>query len=529
MQAGAGSDAPTETRPLSRSLLRSTALVGLLTATSRLFGYVRDVFIANLGGAGVGTDAFFVAFRIPNLLRRLFAEGAFSQAFVPVIADYRGRRSHAEVRDLLAGATGSLGLVLLLLTAVGTLAAPLLILIFAPGFAAQPEKLALAAEMLRITLPYLPLVSLTALAGGALNAYDRFGVPALTPIFLNLAMIGAAIGLAPHLDQPVVALAWGVLAGGLLQLLFQLPFLRRPGLLVWPRLGFRHEGVRCILGRMLPAILGVSVVQINLMLDALLASFLETGSVSWLYYSDRLVELPLGVLGIALATVILPTLSRRFAEGRQEGFAATLDWALRWTLLVGVPATLGLTALAAPILATLFQHGEFRSADVYMAELSLQAYALGLPAFMLVKVLAPAFFARQDVRTPVRVAVLAVAANVVMSLMLMTTLAHAGLALATSLASVVNAALLYRRLHRDVLYRPRAGWGRFAVRLALANLALLTVLELGPPETAVWVAEPPAGRALTLALWLGAGAGAYLLTLWLLGYRKADLLPATRT
>jgi len=477
----------------------------------------------------VGTDAFFVAFRIPNLLRRLFAEGAFSQAFVPVISEYRSQRSPEEVRELVSSVSGSLGLAVLVASAVGAVAAPLLIVIFAPGFLEQPEKFDLAAGMLRITFPYLFFVSLTALAGGILNAHDRFGVPAVTPIFLNLAMILAAVWLAPRMEQPVVALAWGVFAGGVVQLLFQLPFLWRHRLLVRPRLGFRHEGVRRILRLMLPAIFGVSVGQISLLLDTLLASFLETGSVSWLYYSDRLMEFPLGVFGIALGTVILPSLARRHAEGASEQFSATVDWALRWVLLLGLPATVALAFLAAPLLSTLFQHGEFSASDVYMAQLSLVAFSLGLVGFMSVKVLAPAFYARQDIRTPVRIAVVALVANMAMNLMLIFPLAHAGLALATSLASFINAGLLYRLLVRQGVYRPSPGWGGFAVRIALANLALGLLLAYGPPDIGAWTRASSRQRLLDLAMWVGAGMAAYLIALLLLGFRKRDLLPAART
>jgi putative peptidoglycan lipid II flippase len=448
---------------------------------------------------------------------------------VPVISEYRTRRSPQEVRELVSSVSGTLGLAVLIASAVGVLAAPILILVFAPGFLEQPEKFDLAAGMLRVTFPYLFFVSLTALAGGILNAYDRFAVPAVTPIFLNLAMIAAAVWLAPRMEQPVVALAWGVFAGGAVQLLFQLPFLWRRGMLVRPRLGLRHEGVRRVLRLMLPAIFGVSVGQISLLLDTLLASFLETGSVSWLYYSDRLMEFPLGVFGIALGTVILPSLARRHAEGATEHFSATVDWALRWVLLLGLPASVSLALLSAPLLSTLFQHGEFSASDVYMAQLSLVAFSLGLVAFMAVKVLAPAFYARQDTRTPVRVAVVALVANMAMNLMLIFPLAHAGLALATSLAGFINAGFLYRILLRQGVYRPSPGWGWFSVRLALANLVLGLLLAYGPPSIAVWTHATSRWRLLELAVWVGAGMAAYLGALLLLGFRKRDLLPAART
>jgi putative peptidoglycan lipid II flippase len=492
-----------------------------------VLGYVRDAVIAGLAGAGPGADAFFVAFRIPNLLRRLFAEGAFAQALVPVLTECRARGSADELRDVVARVAGSLGLLVFAVTAAGVVAAPLLVLAFAPGFAAEPVKAGLAAEMLRITLPYLFFVTLTGLAGGVLNAHERFAVPALTPLFLNLAMIGAALWLAPRMAEPVVALAWGVFAGGLVQLLFQLPFLRRAGLLVRPRLGFGQPGVRRVLTTMLPAMLGVSAGQIGLLLDTLIASFLETGSVSWLYYSERLMEFPLGVLAIALGTVILPVLSRRVAEGSGEGFSATLDWALRWTLLLGVPATVGLVLLAGPLLATLFLHGEMRSSDVYLSRLSLVAYGLGLVGLMLVKVLAPAFYSRQDTRTPVRAALAALLANGVMSLALVFTLAHAGLALATSLSAWVNAGLLYRSLHGQGWHRPGPGWWPFLTRLLTASGALTALLAWGPADLARWVQAPLAERLTALGGWVVGSMAAYFAALWVLGLRRQDLFPVS--
>ncbi|MEE8286269.1 MAG: murein biosynthesis integral membrane protein MurJ, partial [Gammaproteobacteria bacterium] len=343
---------------------------------SRVLGLVRDVIIAWVFGASQGnTDAFFVAFRLPNFLRRLFAEGAFSQAFVPILGEYKSQRSHQEVRELTAHVAGTLGAVLLAVTAVGVLAAPVLVMIFAPGFLADEEKFALTVQMVRITFPYILFVSLTAFAAGLLNTYGRFGVPAFTPVLLNLALIGAALLLAPLMAEPITALAWGVLIAGLAQLAFQLPFLRRLGLLTMPRFSRAHQGVRRVVRLMMPAAFGASVAQINLLIDTLIASFLVTGSVSWLYYSDRLVEFPLGVFAIAMATVILPNLSQHHARESVESFSDTLDWGLRWVLVVATPSALGLILLADPILTTIFQHGEFSPRDVHMASLSLMAYA----------------------------------------------------------------------------------------------------------------------------------------------------------
>ncbi len=511
--------------------MRSTAVVGGMTMISRLLGFVRDMVIARLFGAGAGTDAFFVAFKIPNLLRRLFAEGAFSQAFVPVLSEYRANRDHEEVRQLTARVAGTLGGILFLVTLIGVIAAPLLIMLFAPGFIDEQERFDLASGMLRITFPYLLFISLTALAGGVLNSYGRFAAPAFTPVLLNVSMIGAAIWLAPHMEQPVTALAWGVFIAGVAQLLFQLPFLMRLRLLGWPRWGWRDSGVKRIIQLMLPAIFGSSVAQINLLFDTLLASLLVTGSVSWLYYSDRLVEFPLGVFGIALATVILPSLSRQHADQSPERFSRTLDWALRWVMLVGTPCSVGLFLLAGPMLTTLFQYGEFGAADVRMASLSLMAYALGLLGFILVKVLAPGYYARQDTRTPVRIGIIAMLANMVLNVLFVAPMVwldipgpHTGLALATACSAFLNAALLLRGLRAEGVFRAQPGWGRLLLQLLLANLALAVAVLLTSGSMAEWLEWGWFERVMRLLLSIGAGALTYGAVLWLLGIRPAQLL-----
>ncbi len=505
------------------TLLRSTAVVSGMTSISRVLGFVRDVVIAAMIGAGGGADAFFVAFKIPNFLRRLFAEGAFSQAFVPVLSEYRSQRDRQAVRELVSRTAGTLGLVLFAVSLLAVIVAPLLVLIFAPGFTRTMERFDLTVALLRITFPYLLFISLTALAGGVLNAYGRFAVPALTPVFLNLSLIGAAIWLAPMMSQPALALAWGVFLGGLVQLGFQLPFLRRLGLLPRPRFDLADAGVRRILKLMGPAIFGVSVSQVNLLLDTLIASFLVTGSVSWLYYSDRLVEFPLGVFSIALATVILPGLSREHARGAGHDFSHMLDWALRWVVVIATPAALALVLLAGPILTTLFQYGAFQAHDVEMARRSLMAYALGLLGFSFIKVLAPGFYARQDTRTPVRIGVVAMLTNMVLNLLLVFPLAHAGLALATSLSAFVNAGLLLRILLRSGVYRPLPGWGILLLRVGLAVLAMCLLLYWGSPGLAAWQARDALGRAAWLGLWIGAGSATYLLCLPLLGLRPRHM------
>ncbi|MGB1139872.1 MAG: murein biosynthesis integral membrane protein MurJ [Halioglobus sp.] len=510
-------------------LLRSSAVVGAMTMLSRVLGLVRDIVIANTVGASGAADSFFVAFKIPNFLRRLFAEGAFAQAFVPVLADYKAGGSHAAVQGLVNRVAGMLGGTLLLLTGLTILAAPLVTMVFAPGFYNDPLKFDLTSGMIRITFPYLLLISMTGFCGAILNSYGRFAVPAFTPVFLNLSLIGAALVAAPWFEQPVFALAWGVFLAGIVQLLFQLPSLYRLDLVPRPVWDSRDEGVRRILKLMVPALFGVSVSQINLLLDTVLASFLPTGSVSWLYYSDRLAELPLGVFGVAIATVILPNLSAHQAAQREGQFNATLDWAMRNVLLIGVPAAIALVILAEPILVTLFQYGALTPRDVSMASLSLRAYSLGLVAFMLVKVLAPGFYARKDMATPVKIGIIAMVANMVLNLVLVLPLmyyldiGHLGLALATSLAAYLNAYLLLRGLRRAGVYRAQSGWGIFWLRLLLATSAMaLPVLWL-MPETGQWLGWDWRLRGWEMFKLCGVGVAAYGLAHLLLGTRLRHL------
>ena len=500
-------------------LLRSSGVVGIMTMLSRVLGLVRDMVIARYFGAGAGADAFFVAFKIPNFLRRLFAEGAFSQAFVPVLSSYREKQDISEVKRLVDAVAGSLGLVLLAVTVVAMLGSPVLTAVFAPGFLGDDTKFALTSDMLRITFPYLLLISLTAFAGGILNSYDRFAVPAFTPVLLNLSMIGAAVFMTPLMAEPVMALAWGVFIAGALQLFFQLPFLMRLGLLPRPRVDYRHEGVSRILKLMAPALFGVSVSQINLLLDTVLASFLQTGSVSWLYYSDRLSELPLGVFGIAIATVILPSLSRKHAAASADQFAATLDWAVRCVLLIGLPAALALALLAEPLIATLFHYGEVTDRDVAMSAQSLRAYSAGLMAFMLIKVLAPGFFAREDTKTPVKIGIIAMAANMALNLALIVPLAHAGLALATSLSAWLNGYLLWRGLRKEGAWKSQPGWPKFLMQLAAANGALAAVILWLNAPVSQWLAVGGLQRAADMSILVVAGVAAYFVTLALLGMR----------
>jgi putative peptidoglycan lipid II flippase len=500
-------------------MFKSLAKVGSNTMLSRVLGFVRDLVFAHTFGANANTDAFFVAFKIPNFLRRLFAEGSFSVAFVPVLAEYKAKRSMEELKLFVNHVAGTLGGILLLVTALGVLGAPVLVMIFAPGFIGVEGKMDLAADMLRLTFPYLLFISLTAFAGSILNTYNRFGIPAFTPVLLNLSLIGCAIWLSPHMERPIVALAWGVLLAGIVQFLFQLPFLKQLGLLPKFKFAPKDEGVRRIVKLMLPAIFGVSVTQLNLLLDTLIASFLEDGSISWLYYSDRLMEFPLGILGVGLATVILPSLSQKHATESPEGFSHTLNWALRWVLLLGVPCAVGLFMLSGPMIATLFQSEVFLSSDVAMAQRSLMAYSLGLIPFIMIKVLAPGYYARQDTKTPVKIAIIAMVSNMVFNIILVFPLAHAGLALATTLSACINAGMLFRGLRREEVFIPEGGWLSLIIRGLVASAALGVLLYVMGGSLDGWVSMQLWDKIWQLLLLIVSGAGLYFVVLLLLGIR----------
>jgi putative peptidoglycan lipid II flippase len=501
------------------SLLRALAAVSSMTFLSRVLGYVRDFFIARAFGAGLATDAFFVAFRIPNLLRRLFGEGAFSQAFVPILAEYRNRESPEDTRTLVDSVATTLFLALVAVTALGVAIAPLVVYVSAPGFAAEPGKFELTVLMLRITFPYILFISLVALAAGVLNTWNRFSVPAFTPVLLNVSFIVAAAFAAPWFDPPVVALAWAVLAGGVLQLAFQLPFLARIGMLPRWRLNLRHPGVSRVLKLMAPAVFGVSVAQISLLINTVFASFLASGSVSWLYYADRLMEFPAGMLGVALGTILLPSLSRYHAGGAPEEYSRLMDWGLRLTLMLALPAAAALAVLAIPLIATLFHYGRFGVEDAWMTQQALVAYSVGLVGMILVKILAPGFYARQNVETPVRIGILTLVATQLMNAAFIIPLKHAGLALAIGLGACLNAGLLYRYLRLQNIYTPQAGWGAFALKIAAAVAVMVAVLHfaMGAPQwwlAAAWQAKLGALAGLVLA-----GGGVYGACLFALGFR----------
>jgi putative peptidoglycan lipid II flippase len=504
-------------------LIKSTAVVGGLTLVSRLLGFIRDMILAALFGAGAGTDAFFVAFKLPNFVRRLFAEGAFAQAFVPVLADYKMQDDRQRLKTFLDRTAGALASTLLVITVIGVLAAPFLTVLFAPGFYWNAKQYELTVQMLRVTFPYVFFISLTAFCGGILNAFGRFAVPAFTPVLLNLSLIAAAAWAAPRAREPVLALAWAVFAAGILQLAFQIPFLGKLGLLPRLRTGFYDAGVQRILRSMLPAMLSVSVTQVNLLIDTLLASFLTVGSISWLYYSDRLVEFPIGIFGVALATVILPGLSHSHAAGRHDRFSRSLDWGLRWVVLLGLPAAIGLILLAEPIVSTLFQHDEFTTEDVFMTARSLMAYAAGLPAFILGRILVPSFTSRHDLTTPVQIGAIAILVNVLLSIALALPLAHVGLALATSIAASVHTGLLLLRLFRQRAYHPETGWPIFLCRVVAATAIMGGVLYIGV-DTGAWSNWSISDRAWKLVAWIAVGITTYGICLAATGMRPSHLL-----
>jgi putative peptidoglycan lipid II flippase len=504
------------------NLLRALVTVSGLTLVSRILGFARDFFIARAFGAGAATDAFFVAFRLPNLLRRLFAEGAFSQAFVPVLAEHKNKQSAEEVHGLIDRIATLLFLALVVTALIGIAVAPLIVYLSAPGFASDPQKFDLTVTMLRITFPYIAFISLVALSAGILNTWNRFSVPAFTPTLLNVAFIVGALFFAEYFDPPVLVLAWAVFAGGVLQLAFQVPYLYKMGLLPRWRLDFRHPAVRRILKLMAPAAFGVSISQISLLINTIFASFLVAGSVSWLYYADRLMEFPSGMLGVALGTIILPSLSKYHADANQVEYARLLDWGLRLTVILAAPSAVALAVLAIPLIAALFHYGRFSVEDALMTRQALVAYSIGLVGIILVKILAPGFYARQNITTPVKIGLFTLVMTQAMNLAFIGPLKHAGLALAIGLGACLNAALLYRGLRRGGIYTPQPGWDVFVLKVLAANFFMAVVLfsTMGEPSwwfAASWQKKLPALIGLVVL-----GAAAYGAALALFGFRPRD-------
>ena len=522
-RAIAGAEDPTS----SHDVAAKGVVVAAMTMLSRASGLLRDVVLSHVLGASAGADAFFLAFRIPNFFRRLFAEGAFAQAFVPVLADYRRHGDRLALREFVAVMAGNLGVALGAATALGVLGAGALAALFMWGLREDPAQFALGVELTRIVFPYLALVSLTAFAAAVQNAANRYAVPAFTPVLLNLALVLAALWAAHAASgaetYAAYALAWGVLAAGVAQLLFNLPSLARAGLLVLPRPDWRHPGARQVGALLLPAIFGASAGQVNALVGTVLASHLGTGGVAWLYYADRLMELPIGVVAIALGTVLLPNLSRLYGAGDSTAFNDTLDWGMRMGLLLAVPAAAALGVLAVPLVATLFLHGEMLPRDAQMTSAALLAFALGLVPLALVKIAAPGYFARQDTATPFKFAVAAVAANIVASLAMFAWLGHVALALATSIAAALNAGLLLAGLVRQRHYRPGRPLVHAGAAAGLGAVGMGTALYFAAPPTAWWLTAPPATRVAVLALVVLVGAAVYAGIVFALGIRPRHL------
>ncbi|MDR0703008.1 MAG: murein biosynthesis integral membrane protein MurJ [Azoarcus sp.] len=506
------------------NLLRALVTVSGMTFLSRILGFVRDFAMARIFGAGMMTDAFFVAFKLPNLLRRLFAEGAFSQAYVPILAEYKNKQGIDATHALVDRVATLLTLAVAGVALLGALGAPWLIRVVAPGFHDDMEKFTLTVELTRITFPYILFIALVSFAAGILNTWNRFIIPAFTPALLNVALIGMALFAAPYFDPPILAMAWGVFLGGALQLLLQVFPLARIKMLPRPKFDPAFPGVRRILVLMGPAVLGVSVSQLSLLINNIIASFLQTGSVSWLFYADRFMEFPAGMLGAALGTILLPSLSKLHAEERREEFSTLLDWGLRLTLLLALPATLALAILAVPLISTLFQYGAFRADDVFHTRDALLAYSVGLTGMILVKVLAPSFYARQDIRTPVKIAILSLAATQLMNVVFVYigSLAHAGLALSIGLAACLNSGLLYAGLRRRGVYVPQPGWGRFALQMLTALSVMGAVLWFGAGESETWLARGGWARVQWLTVIVVGGAASYFVVLFACGLRPRD-------
>ncbi|HLX23052.1 MAG TPA: murein biosynthesis integral membrane protein MurJ [Usitatibacter sp.] len=504
------------------NLLRAAASVSAMTLLSRITGFARDTLLAIFFGAGYTMDAFVVAFRIPNLLRRLFAEGAFSQAFVPVLGEYRGRFGDDATRDLAGKVLAILAAILFAVTLIGVLAAPAVVYLSASGFAGDPDKFSLTVTMLRICFPYILFVSLVSFSAGLLNTYGSFKAPAFTPVLLNVSFIVCAIWLAPHLEKPVVALAWAVFFGGIAQLIFQVPFLRRIGM--WPRITWapRDEGVMRIVKLMAPAALGVSVAQLSLLVNTQIASHLGDGPVSWLYYADRLMEFPSAMLGVALGTVILPSLVRHHAADDPASYSRLLDWGLRVTLVLALPAALALGLLAVPLISTLFWHGQFMRHDVMMTRAALIAYAVGLAGIILVKILAPGFYAKQNIRTPVKIAVATLVVTQVLNAAFVPWLGHAGLALSISLGACFNAGWLWWFMRRSGAYRPEPGWDAFLLKLVVALYLMGGALWYSMGSELSWFEISATERALKLTLVIIVGSVAYFASLAVMGFRLRD-------
>ncbi|PKG40804.1 murein biosynthesis integral membrane protein MurJ [Psychromonas sp. Urea-02u-13] len=511
---------------MSKKLLKSGMIVSAMTLISRVLGLVRDIVIANLMGAGAAADLFFFANKIPNFLRRLFAEGAFAQAFVPVLTEYDQTKSRDEVKQLIAAVSGTLGTIVTVITILGVLGSGVITAMFGFGWflewfngGAEAYKFELASDMLKITFPYLWFITFTALSGAILNTLGKFAIAAFTPVFLNIAIISCALFLSPQLAQPEFGLAIGVLLGGAIQFLFQIPFMAKEGMLVKPKWDWHHEGVVKIRTLMIPALFGVSVSQINLLLDTFIASFLQTGSISWLYYSDRLLEFPLGLFGIAIATVILPSLSSSHVTKSEDHFAKTIDWGIRMVCMLGFPAMLGLIVLAEPMLRVLFMRGEFDMQDVSMASMSLFAYGSGLLSFMMVKVLAPGYYARQDIKTPVKFGIIAMVSNMVLNIIFAVPFGYVGLAIATSISATLNAGMLWFGLYKQGVYQKQNETLGVLIRIVISGLLMAATMFYLSPSLDEWAAFSLFESAYKLFALIAIGITSYFACAAIIGLR----------
>jgi putative peptidoglycan lipid II flippase len=510
------------------SLLKTLASISSMTLLSRILGFVRDMLMARIFGTGMANEAFLIAYRLPNLLRRMFAEGAFSQAFVPIFSEYKSRRGHDETKLLVDHVTTLLAIILFVVTLIGIVAAPLLVYLTAPGFAAAPEKFNLTVQLLRITSPYIFFISLVAVAAGILNTYNKYWVSAFVPVLLNLSFIAAMLWLVPYFDRPIVVMAWAVFFGGVIQLGFQIPFLKRIGMLPRWRFSLKDEGVWRVLKQMGPAIFGVSISQISLIINTIFASFMVTGSVSWLFYADRLMEIPAGLLGVAISTILLTSLSKYHADRNTVEYSRILDWGLRLTVMLTLPAALSLGLIAVPLLSTFFQAGAFGVNDVLMTRNALVGYSVGLIGILLVKVLAPAFYARQDIKTPVKIGIITLVATQVMNISFIALLSyykmsqHAGLALATGLGACINSGILFYLLRKRGIFQPEPGWIKFGIKILLALVALGLVLWFGMGAEQHWLTSRGWGRVVHLTWLVALGVFVYFAVLGLLGFRLKD-------
>lgn len=504
------------------NLLRSLANISGMTFISRVLGFVRDTLMASAFGAGVVTDAFYIAFRLPNLLRRIFAEGAFSQAFVPILAEYKNRQSIYETKSFIADISGLLSLILIIFTALGIIFSGAIILITAPGFSSDPTKFMLAATLLKITFPYILFISLTSLVGSILNTWGIFAITAFTPTILNICWIIAILFLRHYFAQPIIAIAWGVFIGGFLQLLFQLPSLKKIGMLTWPRLNFKDKAVKRVLVLMIPAIFATSISQISIIINTIFASFLPNGSISWMNFADRIMEFPTGILGVALGTILLPNLSKHASDKNSELFSKTLDWGARLCLLLALPATIGLAIIAKQLTMTLFMHGKFTMFDAIMTERALIAYSVGLLGLILVKVFAPGFYANQNIMTPVKIAIFSLICTQIMNIIFVGPFKHAGLALAISLGACINAGNLCYQLIKKGIYQPQKGWLIFSIKLIIANAIMAIILKLALIFLPFDFIAATSVRIISLLILLFVAGCAYFISLFLLGFKLSD-------